>query len=344
MKKVFLLCVFLLISITLAFPAGVLTYEILRPASDPLPKDVKTLAFVYRNYNFKADSITHFYKYNDETFVDNEDYTKLIAESAYWGFRATVEEHYSLDTIPFVMLDETEGDSLRTIPPLTWDKVNLICAENKSDVLVSLDDITIFNNYETWFDGEKYNGVADISSFHRWTVYDPLTEVYLFEEAELDSLQAFETDYYLEQLVKSRLPHREEIMKVVAFSIGEALGKKLAPYWETVYREYYDSGTREMREAAKKVREEKWDEALQIWAEIQTNAPDKHKARAAFNMAIVHERLGLLTQALIDIQVSINFYKNIKKLEKERELAETLKEVLQRRKSEVEQLKAQNVE
>lgn len=341
MKKVLFLSLFILGGWLNASASGILRYQILKPASNPLPKDVKTLVFVYRNIIFEADSITQFYKYNDETYADTINHKQNIIDAAYMGFRSSMEAHYPLDTIPLIVLEQTQGKADRSIPPLSWAEVNALCKQNNSDVLVALDDIVIFNNYETWHDGSEYNGVADISSFHTWTIYDPLTKTFLLHETELDSLQAHETAYDLEQLIRDRLPHRDEIMKVVAFSVGEKLAERLAPRWETIYREYYDRGSKAMRAAAEKVKEEKWEEALKIWRAVQIEATDKHKARAAFNSAIIHERMGKIDEALIAIQQSINIYRAVNKYRKEKELAEVLKKVLEERKIEVTQLKIQ---
>lgn len=335
MKRIFLVTILLIGGLFTAFGSGVLTYEVLKPASNPLPKDVKTLLFVYRNISFGADSITHFYQYNDETFLDTADYKKQIVNAAYEGFRSVMSKHYTLDTIPLLILPSSEGNVDRSIAPMDWGQVDVICEKNKSDILVSLDDVTIFNNYITWYDGLEHNGLADISAFHSWTIYDPLSRKYLLEETKLDSLQVHKTSYGLERLLSQELPHREEIMKIVAFSLGEKLAKKLVPQWETVYREYYNSGNRAMRAAADKVQAKKWEEALAIWEAMPEDVGQKHKARAAFNRAIVFERIGRLKDALVAVQQSINIYKATGRYEKELELSEMLKEVLEKRQQEI---------
>lgn len=344
MKRIFLVTIFLIGGLLTVLGSGVLTYEVLKPASKPLPKDVKTLLFVYRNISFGADSITRFYQYNDETFLDTADYKKQIAGAAYEGFRSIISKHYPLDTIPLLILPSAEGNAERSITPMDWGQVDAICEKNKSDILVSLDDVTIFNNYITWYDGLEYNGIADISAFHSWTIYDPLSRKYLLEEAKLDSLQVHKTSYGLERLLSQELPHREEIMKIVAFSLGEKLAKKLVPQWETVYREYYSSGNRAMRTAANKVKTKKWEEALAIWEAMPEDVGQKHKARAAFNRAIVFERIGKLDDALVAIQQSINIYKATGRYETELELAETLKMVLEKRQKEITILRHQQAQ
>ncbi len=343
MKKIITLIIFCVAFVSVAF-AGVLRYQILKAAENPLPKDVKTLAFVYRNIDFKADTITHFYDYNGETFMDTTNYRKKIATAVYWGFRSVLEERYDLDTIPLLILDKTQGNEQREVPFLEWYKVNELCKRHNSDVLVSLDDVSIFNNYETWYDGEQYNGVANISSFHTWTVYDPMTESHLLHKTDLDSLQAHDTSYNLERLIRDELPHREEIMETVAFAIGENLGKQLVSTWETVYREYYDTGSREMREAASKVKAEKWQEALNIWEKIQKEGRGKLKARSAFNAAVVYERMGKIDKALLAIQQSVNRYKTLSGYERERAVAAFLQTILQARKREVAKLEAQRTD
>ncbi len=336
MKKIGIILI-LLGSFTVSF-AGILKYQVLKPATTSLPKDVKTLVFVYRNIEFKADSITKFYKYNEETYSDTTNYSQRMAKAVYWGFRSVVEKRYNLDTIPMLILDKTQGGEEREIPFLSWNKVDEICKKNNADVLVSLDDISVFNNYQTWYDGEEYNGVADITSFHSCTIYDPLTKQYLLHKTDLDSLQTHDTAYDFEYLMTEKLPRRGEIMETVAFSIGERIGKKIVPHWESVEREFYDYGNRRMREATRKVQEEKWQEALAIWDTVQNEGRGKIKARSAFNSAVIYERIGEIDKALVAIQQSINTYKALQDFGDEQAVAVSLQQMLQARKNEMIQL------
>lgn len=339
MKKI--LTFLMLLIGTLAFSTGILKYQILKPAKNPLPEDVKTFAFLFRNITFKADSITKYYTYNEKTLVDTTNYRSKIAQAAYMGFRSVISKHYTLDTVPFLISPETQGNAKRIIPYLEWSKVDTICKKHNADLLVSLEDVSILNNYRTWYYDDLYNGIAEISSFHSWTIYDPLNKNFVFEETKLDTLETHETDYYLEHLIKEKMPHRDEIMEVVAFSTGENLAKKLVPNWQTVYREYYDGGNKYMREAARRVQAKKWKEALQLWEIVKKEAAEKHQARAAFNCAIVNERLGNISQALIDVQQSINLYKKIGRYADERKVAVSLQQILQKRQQEVALLKEQ---
>ncbi len=344
MKKILIVIIALISLPNVVFSYGILRYQVLKPAEKPLPQDVKTIAFTYRNIAFPADSITRFYSVNNEIFLDTANYSKDIAEAAYLGFCSAIEEHYPADTIPMLRLPQSIGDSNRNIAPLSWEKVNTLCKMHNSDILVSLDDISIFNNYETWLDGDEYNGMADITSFHSWTIYDPLTEQLIFQETQVDSLQSHESSYSYEILIKHKLPHRDEIMRIVAFAIGENLAKRLAPQWKTIYREYFNRGNKEMRAAAAKVEEEKWEKALKIWEQIISQYNDKHRARAFFNSAIIYERLGNIEKALSHIKKSIATYKLLQQYEKELSTAENLKSVLEKRNIEVEKLKLQEGE
>ncbi len=344
MKKILIVIIALISFPNVGFSYGILRYQVLQPAEKPLPKDVKTIAFTYRNIAFPTDSITRIYSLNNEVFLDTTNYSNDIAEAAYWGFCSAIEEHYPSDTIPMLHLPQSIGNSNRNIPPLSWEKVNALCKMHNSDILVSLDDISIFNNYETWLDGDEYNGMADITSFHSWTIYDPLTEQLIFQETKVDSLQSHESSYSYEILMKHKLPHRDEIMRIVAFAIGENLAKRLTPKWKTIYREYFNRGNKEMRAAAEKVEEEKWEEALKIWGDIIRNYNNRYKARAAFNSAIIYERLGNIEKALSYIKQSITTYKFLQQYEKELSTAENLKSALEKRNIEVEKLKLQEGE
>ncbi len=85
-------------------------------------------------------------------------------------------------------------------------------------------------------------------------------------------------------------------------------------------------------------------EALKIWKNIIRDYDNKYKARAAFNSAIIYERLGKIEKALGYIQQSIAAYKSLKKYEKDLATAQSLKSTLEKRNIEVSKLKLQEGE
>lgn len=332
----------ILIACSYFLPAmGVLNYQILRPAEKPLPKDVKTMAFVYRNIHFPVDTITKYYKYNDQLFLDTTTYTQEITKAVYMGFRSKITEAYPLDTVPLITMDRKEQIvGGRNIEPLGWETINKIGKTYHSDIIVSLEDISIFNNYETWFDGAMYNGITDITAYYKWTVYDPLTQTYLYKEQKMDTLRSYEKSYYEDILVRDEMPKRSEIMETVGYTIGERLAHIIAPKWETVDRLYYDEGNRALREASDKIDEQKWEDALKIWGEIANEKISRNGARAVFNMSVVYERQGQLDKAIEAVKKSQELYKKVGRYTDELELANLYLEVLQERKIEVAKLDA----
>lgn len=344
MKKIITTLLLLVVCLHFTMAMGVLKYQVLRPATKPLPKDVKTMAFVYRNVHFPADSITKYYKLNDQLFLDTTTYTQKIVKAVYMGFRSEIAEAYPLDTIPLLVMDKKEEKTnARSIEPLRWEVIDEIGKKHRSDIIISLEDISVFNNYETWFDGAVYNGIADVTAYYEWTIYDPLTQAYIYKERKVDTLQSYEKSYDEDRLIRDKMPKRSQIMEVVGYTIGERLAHIIAPKWETIARYYYDRGNRELREASDKVQGQKWEDALKIWKQIAKEEVSRNGARAVFNMGVVYERQGALDKAIESVKKSKDIYKILDRYADEFEFANLYLEVLQERKAEVVKLDAQQI-
>lgn len=320
---------FLLISLLFSNTSGKerLDYEILIPATTPLPKDVKTILFVARNIQFEADSITKYYKYNGENYLDTTDYQHTIINSVYDGFVEKAQQYYPTDTIRLVSFPKTKITRKQNISLLGWEQIDNQCKKHNADILVCLDYITLFNNYNTWHE-DSWVGLADIHSFYEWTIYDPMTQKILLDEKKLDTIQAVERDYSLEYLLMKKMPKRNEIFDIVSFSIGKEMANTITPNWTKVSRVYFDNGTPEMRKANLWIKQQKWNYAIDQYEKVIKN--DKHKARAQYNIAVMYERLGQINKALQAIDKSINIYNKIPKLAKEKQDASVYKALLQK--------------
>lgn len=111
-----------------------------------LPSDVNNLAFVDRNLSFPADSIAQYYFVTGVSIKDSIDHTQNMSLNCYQGFTENISEFWPQDSIPFVRLPhKMMPDTIRHFTPLSWNVVDSLCKETKSDVLVVLEDIQAFN-------------------------------------------------------------------------------------------------------------------------------------------------------------------------------------------------------
>lgn len=333
-----LLFILLLTIGNLCFAKEILRYEILQPAKNPLPKDVKTVLFVYRNIDFSTDSITQYYMYNNKVFRDTTNYKKKMVVSVYRGFVQQLQKHYPTDTINFTVLSQTSAHAKHPIPLLTWKEVNQHCAVYKSDVVVSLEDISLLNNYHTWQE-DSWVGLTDITSYYKWRVYDPMTQRILVDTLKLDTIQSEERSYSLEYLLEEKMPRRGEIAEIVSFSIGQEMAQTLIPHWIEVERFYYERGSSELRRGANWMHQEKWSNAINEYQKV-TEKP-KSKARAYYNMAVVYERMGNIEKALEAVAESVQYYAKDKRFVDEQKTTIAYKNILLQRQKALKKLKAQ---
>ncbi len=313
------------------------TYESLFPAKVNIPKDVKTISFLHRNIEFPSDTITWLYSHNEKVYKDTTDYTNIATAMAYFGLSESLETHYPLDTIPLVKIDKQrlpdDPKISRTIPPLDWTTVDSICAANGSDILISLEDLMIFNNYETWSEGYLlYNGVCEITAWDRWRIYDPLHKKILDSHSKIDTLEVFESASNLRELKEKKLPRRTQIMPDVAYQIGKNYAQDLVPQWKKVHRYYYVSGDKNMQTAHSLATRNNWEEAVKLWHTASKEGKnDLLKARASFNMAVGYERLQELELAKTALLQSQLLYIKSGKNQEEKRTTENYLKIIQKR-------------
>jgi pentatricopeptide repeat protein len=195
--------------------------------------------------------------------------------------------------------------------PLPWHEVEAYCRQYDADVLVALElfdsDTPISVRREKRKDKEgkeyfEYRVDQQVNIRTGWRVYDPLKRVILdeyittahrtFSNSGRDSLQA----------VRARRWQREDVRQIAVLA-GEAYARRIAPLWTVESRSYYRKGGKinqglyQRANAFAKLG--KWEEAKAIYQQIHDqSAEPKMAARAAFNLAVAHEQLGDLDEAL----------------------------------------------
>lgn len=130
-----------------------------------------------------------------------------------------------------------------------------------------------------------------------WRIYDP------FQKAVLDEF-VFKEHVTVRAQGSSPLSayqaigSRQDSLVLKSRITGEAYGSRLRPYTKTIYRRYHTTGADNFITAKSSIENEDWEGAISLWKQELSNDKLKIRAMACYNLAVVHEAMDDLEQAL----------------------------------------------
>lgn len=193
--------------------------------------------------------------------------------------------------------------------PLTWEIVDQICGETKTDALFSLEkfDTDTHLNYSTRkvdiktplgsIPGLEHQADMETLVKTGWRIYDPASKLILDEYIYNESV-VFSGRGINPLLAASALVGRKDAVNEVSNKAGHGYALRIIPYQLRVMRDYYVKGTNNFKIARRKAQVGKWDDAGLLWEKETNNSSIKIAGRACYNMAIINEINGDLESAL----------------------------------------------
>jgi hypothetical protein len=162
---------------------------------------------------------------------DNKNYNHTMALNSYKGFTDNIKDFFGRDSIRFIQLKPElyEEGKYREYKAMDWATLKDICLKNNCNLVVSLEDIAIYNEYKIEGYDTRYASTK-IDYFAVWRIYSPFEQKLIHETKDVDIL-------YLENEINSHnntnkyFPKRSDLMADVSYSIGEKFAKKIAPQW-----------------------------------------------------------------------------------------------------------------
>ena len=193
--------------------------------------------------------------------------------------------------------------------PLTWEIVDQICRDSKTDALFSLEKIDTdthlkYSNRKEeiktplgTIPGIEHQANMETQVKTGWRIYDPDSKQILDEYIYNESIMF--TGRGVNPLVAaSALVGRKDAVNQVSNKAGHGYALRIIPYKLRVMRDYYVKGNDNFKIARRKAQVGKWDEAGLLWEKETTNSSTRIAGRACYNMAIINEINGDLNSAL----------------------------------------------
>jgi len=213
---------------------------------------------------------------------------------------------------------------------ISIDLLKQICRHDSTDAALVLKKVvsydTLLHGHTEMVQNGRYecNLIYKVISRTRWAIYqpDPWLETPVFFFA--DTVFHYE-EGGCDKIYSSK--DMRELLYNTCFFAGSAAGKMLVPVWDNeAMRHMYAGADKELRNAAKLVKTDRWEEAGQIWYRLSDNNNKKLASRASFNMALAWERDDDLDQALLWVSHADSLSSNRKTVAYKKILQERLLE------------------
>lgn len=282
--------------------------QVMRPAEITVTPSVLKLGLIDRSHSDK--------KGKTKNLIEGV----LSGEGSYQDRISSVEalnglatglsksQRFSVFQIPDAGL--TNNGSQSFSPALDWNLIRELCLKNNVDALVVLEifDTDKRMKWSTETRPVQKNGISQneilqvvnstVTLTTGWRIYDPASQTIL-DEYQFNEYKSSQGKGLTSYEAESMLAQYSTMVSELAHSCGNTYALRIAPTPMMVSRSYYTAGDPRMEVAKEYIVNEKYDEALKLYQEVNENAvKPKVKARAAHNIAMVCEVKGDLDLAI----------------------------------------------
>lgn len=295
--------------------------EVLVPAQINLPKHVKKVAVVNRSLPDKSDWVLNVL----EGFISGE---SIMAdrEGSNYCAQGLVEMLNKNPRLTAVLItgSKLKGTGTREWPAaLDWATVDSLCKYYNADALVALetfDSDILFNTgknlVKTTID-EKDTMVNEFFSDLKinvnagWRIYDAIDNTQVDQNSFMDEKGWLTKGWTADEALKKLPPKRDAINGAGNFA-GEQYCERISPTWTNVYRSYFTKGKKQdgFKQAKKWVKQNDWEQAVNIWTNITKTTDSKNIGRAYYNLAVASEVDGDLETAYTYSKKAFEVYGN----------------------------------
>lgn len=284
-----------------------LNINVLQPAQINLPQSIQKIGIVNRSLpskDSKWNNILEGALTGESIKVD-----KMGSESCIKTLAEKLNEapRFSAVTIYGLSLGGTGTGSFPL--PLDKDQVSSICRQYEVDALVVLEtfdsDIALRQGsrmVERTINDRKvmvkeFFAETNIDVNSGWRIYDGTKLVIVDENAFTDG-KSYSGAGDTPEKALGQLPDKKSAITDAAINSGAQYARRISPTWKAVSRQYYSKGHPELELAAKSVKKNNWDPAIEIWNRLSQDPDNEVAGRACYNMAVASEMDGNLDIAL----------------------------------------------
>ncbi len=327
--------------ITSCSSVSTLQLDVLRPAQYSVAPEIWSVLIVDNAYPYRNDSMHVMITTKDTLLLDSlwlDSFSNIVVSEmeAALDLKAFFDSVY-LHPIPLNLPPQGKPHNA-----VSADSIKLLLNNYDAQALISLESVEYRTQSQLIDLGAFYYVSLDVNANLLWKMYDEngyILDVYL----QKDSI--FWYDYFNDsKKAVEAIPDFKDAVKTIARLTGQNYPLRIAPWWETVDREYFSAGHHLYQRANDLVKINNWNEAAKIWYHIYESENKKQKARAAYNLALSYEIRNDFQEAKAWAEISRNLFETLKSIqvsEIERKMAFKYFESLNERFAETEALHKQ---
>ncbi|MFW6290012.1 MAG: DUF6340 family protein [Mariniphaga sp.] len=293
-------------------PTRSLVIDVPQPAQKELPAEIQSLTLVSQAVDKKytdlpADSLQKIF-YQQRFKLDTAVYDVQMADTT---LKALGELLYESGRYDYVIPEARflkAASGARPAPELSWEDVSALTETFDTDAVLSLDYLK--TNVVTDFGSDTYYGAYDdtyyssvvasmeISYEALFRVYYPDQKQILLRELIRDTLYWEDADVTVRDLFSRFTPVKQALTET-GITIALDLSEKIAVRWRPERRQYFTSGSSQLRQGNQAATNGDWQQAVSLWKEAAEQAKSKSaKSKAMLNIALGYEILGDIEQAI----------------------------------------------
>lgn len=260
-----------------------LSIDIREPALITFPSEIENITILN---NIPDDS--------DSTIANDTTYTIISSDSTNLLLTDLLTEYIKGEDY-FGNVSGYDKNQPKNGANLSEKEIINICKETQSDALISINSAN-FTGKQTFFTDDPGFQTIEIGSEVMLMIYKANGE---FMRPTINFADTFYWEgYALDQINYRTLPTPDEAMVETVKLTADVLTQQLVPHWQTQNRWYYSDHSSQMKQAAKFVKENKWENAREIWSQLfEKEGKITRKIRLASNIALAYECMDNVTKA-----------------------------------------------
>jgi len=314
--------------------------DIYKPGEAFLPPNAENIALVYRNFKYDTDTLQHYFKSdkglrkikNDPKNLDSLLATACLNELALNLKKGNENRKISVYTNIF------KPHSAAKIPAINTAVLNDLAAKTNSGFVILLETHSWF--YAEYPSEQGGQNPREVLTADVWSAYNPATGKFTDRKNMIDTVFWNSYDDAGNYNAKSKLPPRITALKIASQMAGENYAKRYLASWVNVKRSYSVPPLPDFEAADKYIANGEWDNAIELWKKYAADKNGKMAINARYNLALGYEMKDDIDAALQWISASQKIATDYHS-SKELKLIEQYKNILVKRKKEIDLLNQQ---
>jgi tetratricopeptide (TPR) repeat protein len=277
--------------------APTIRFNSMMPAPMDVPQSIKSIGLI--DASITDDKLKNVIERGLSLELPNQD--KVASQFALEGLFGFLNnnQRFTVVKTPKAYFNS----SMKAVFPETmaWEEIEKLCETYKVDAIISLE----------FFDSD-YNLITNLATVHMgFRLYDPVGRQ-IIDQHRFTHQVAFTPPQKSVVGVINRAIEKNQVLQEVSFTMGEMYGRRLAPTWIRIVREYYQKPRKNNNLAigARMMEANDWPSAINYLEKAVDTGNRKSSGRAAHNLAVVYEILGDYDKAKEWAQQAWGIYRN----------------------------------